>query len=1049
VTQSANVAADFFFFTETPKAARVVGFVLNDFTAEFNVQSPNFGEKAGVPWIPIAWKDWAGNELTRVYSDEWGTYNAMVPGTYTANVPSPAGFSPNMLTLVLNDPRLPDGTADPYYSPTFTVSPWTLDYFSAGTLYADTPIIPVAAFAAGGGAVDTAQVDGGPVIASVIGPDGAGPLLCDNRANGSQITLTSLGSSVTIANPLYNPASVPATPLFVTRDFGFGPTTGTVTIDGVELTIDSWNADTIVATVPGGVSTSGTLVVTRGDNGNTTDVGVTLNVVDCGSLDILEVPSIAYPTIQSAIDAASAGDLILVGPGIYQENVIMYKPVHLQGAGAGSTFIDANPNPISRLQSWHDRINAMGGLAYEAYLLKLPFQAGEAPGIIVIGEKEFPNGNVLGELPGTQFLNPGNPFDTAGQASIDGFRVSGSVVGGGIFAVAGVNDLVISNNEITNNQGNIGGAIAIGMDDTGFAQNNHNVVIRDNKIHKNGGVQGPGAIALNEDASNYLVENNLIAGNFSTFVGGAIGHQGLSGGVNIIRGNQIIFNENYFNALFQNAGDGGGIYVGADQGGVTGTGNVIIDSNLIQGNLSGSGRGAGIMANEINGEDVTLNPADPSQWYELLIVNNMIVDNVAAFGGGGIFLQDTVRASIINNTIANNDSTSTSQLAFAPGAANSTPLPAGVVANVNSAALQGVLGADSFSNPTLINNIVWHNRSWFNDASGGTGVLAANPAGLYQDLGVINTLAPQLLSPLDCILTDTTGYDASNQATDPNFVAEYFNTLSIATVLDEGGNAINVTYSELTASDGNYHITAGSPAVNAGRANNTSTHPQLAFDFDGEPRPMGGTADIGADELTGFVVVADQIGSYRTNNSQWRLDANGNFGYGGGDIFYIFGTANDLPVAGDWDGDGITEIGLYRTTNGQWRLDLDNNGTMNAGDIFYTFGTVNDLPVAGDWDGDGIDEIGLFRSTTGQWRLDLDNNGTMNAGDVLLTWGTSNDRPVVGDWNGDGITDLGLYRVTTHQWRLDTDGNRIFNANDTFIPNLGTNNDLPVAGNWN
>jgi len=1097
VTQSANVAADFFFFTETPKAARVVGFVLNDLTAEFNVQSPNFGEKAGVPWIPVSWKDWAGNELTRVYSDEWGTYNAMVPGTYTANVPSPAGFSPNMLTLVLNDPRLPDGTPDSYYSPTYTVSPWTLDYFSAGTLYADTPIIPVAAFAAGGGAVDTAQVDGGPVIASVIGPDGTGPLLCDNRANGSQITLTSLGDSVTIANPLYNPSSVPATPLFVTRDFSFGPPTGTVTIDGVELTIDSWTADTIVATVPGGVSTSGTLVVTRGDNGNATDVGVTLNVVDCGSLDVLEVPSVAYPTIQSAIDAASAGDLILVAPGVYQENVIMDKPVHLQGVGAGSTFIDANPNPISRLQAWHDRINAMGGAAYEAYLLKLPFQAGEAPGIIVIGELEFPNGNVLGELPGTQFLNPGNPFDTAGQASIDGFRISGSVVGGGIFAVAGVNDLVISNNEITNNQGNIGGAISVGMDDTGFAQNNHNVVIRDNKIHKNGGVQGPGAIALNEDSSNYLVENNLIAGNFSTFVGGAIGHQGLSGGVNIIRGNQILFNENYFNALFQNAGDGGGIYVGADQGGVTGTGNVIIDSNLIQGNLSGSGRGAGIMANEVNGEDVTLNPTDPSQWYELLIVNNMIVDNVAAFGGGGIFLQDTVQASIINNTIANNDSTSTSQLAFAPGAANSTPLPSGVVANVNSAGLQAVFGADSFSDPTLINNIVWHNRSWFNDASlnGGAGGLAANPAGLYQDIGVINTVAPQTLNPLDCILTDTTGYDASNQATDPDFVAEYFNTLSIATVLDEGGNAINVTYTELTASDGNYHINTGSPAIDAGR-----NVVDLTTDFDQEPRPMNAGFDIGADEYPGPVLLpSEKIGLYRSNG-QWRLDADGNYAFNVGDIFYPnFGTSNDQAVAGDFDGDGIAEVGLFRN-NGQWRIDLNNNGFLNFGDIFYfSFGINGDLPVAGDWDGDGVDEIGTFRPSSGQWRLDLDNNGFLNAGDIFypnfgingdlpvagdfdgdgvdeigtyrpstaewridlnnngvmdvsdlyFVFGSSADVPVAGDWNGDGITDVGLYRPSAGEWRIDTNGDHVFNGSDTFIPSFGISTDRPVAGYWN
>ena len=857
VTDGANVNCDFFYFTETPKAALVTGFALNDLTAEFNILSPNFGEKAGVPWIPVSFKDWAGNELTRVYTDEWGTYNALVPGSYTANVPAPAGFSPQMLTLVLNDPLLPNGAQDPFYSPSFTVTPWTLNYFSAATLYADTPIVPTAAFASAGGAVDTAQVDGGPVIASVTGPEpGGGPLLCSDRANGSQIILTSLGSSVTIPNPLYNPAAVPATPLFITRDFGFGGTIGTVTIDGVPLDILSWDADTIVATVPAGVTTSGTLMVTRGDNGNSTDVGVTLSIIDCGSTNVLQVPS-EYGTIQAAIDAASAGDLILVAPGTYQELVIMNKPVHLQGSGAGATIINANPNPLDKLQTWHDRINAMGGAAYEAYLLKLPFQAGEAPGIIVIGETSFPTGTVQAEGTGTLFLNEGNPFNTPGQASIDGFRISGSVVGGGIFAVAGVNYLTISNNEITSNQGNIAGGIGIGLDDVGFAQNNHNNVIRANKIHKNGGVAGPGAIALNEDSSDYLVEDNLIEGNFSTFTGGGIAHQGLSGGVGTIRHNRILFNENNFSALLQAAGNGGGIYVGADQGGVTGSGNIVIDGNLIQGNVSGSGQGGGIMANEVNNQDVVDNPADPTQWYELRIVNNMIVNNLAANGGGGIFLQDVARATIINNTIVNNDSSSTSPNAFPAGQPNSTPLPAGMASNVNSAGLQAILGADSFSNPTLVNNIIWHNRSWYNDTSlnGGAGGLAENPAGLYQDLGVINTITPQLLNPLSCILSDTTGYSGSNVAADPAFLTEYFNTLTSANVIDEGGNSINVTFPELTASLGNYHIAGGSPAVDAGAANDVGTFPELGFDFDQEGRPFGAGVDIGADELNPAVTL--------------------------------------------------------------------------------------------------------------------------------------------------------------------------------------------------
>ena len=45
----------------------------------------------------------------------------------------------------------------------------------------------------------------------------------------------------------------------------------------------------------------------------------------------------------------------------------------------------------------------------------------------------------------------------------------------------------------------------------------------------------------------------------------------------------------------------------------------------------------------------------------------MIVDNMAGLAGGGISLQDTARANINNNTIANNDSTATAGAAFAAG----------------------------------------------------------------------------------------------------------------------------------------------------------------------------------------------------------------------------------------------------------------------------------------------------------------------------------------------------------------------------------------------
>ncbi|GAA0274041.1 hypothetical protein GCM10010302_09580 [Streptomyces polychromogenes] len=53
----------------------------------------------------------------------------------------------------------------------------------------------------------------------------------------------------------------------------------------------------------------------------------------------LVVPSTAYPTVQSAVDAAHPGDRIAVRAGVYREQLTIHKDLTLTGAGAGKTTI--------------------------------------------------------------------------------------------------------------------------------------------------------------------------------------------------------------------------------------------------------------------------------------------------------------------------------------------------------------------------------------------------------------------------------------------------------------------------------------------------------------------------------------------------------------------------------------------------------------------------------------------------------------------------------------------------------------------------------------
>jgi hypothetical protein len=235
----------------------------------------------------------------------------------------------------------------------------------------------------------------------------------------------------------------------------------------------------------------------------------------------------------------------------------------------------------------------------------------------------------------------------------------------------------------------------------------------------------------------------------------------------------------------------------------------------------------------------------------------MIVNNVTAMAGV-VSLQDAARVRMIHNTIANNDSTATAGEAFLGGVGigESTPQPAGIVSYGHSTDLAGVISAiggtgpeySLFSNPQLVDNIIWQNRSFYytTDIGNGTqGLLPNVPS--FWDLAVIPATAGSL-DPEYCILTDSIGYDLSNISEDPQFVDSYFNTLEVAAALDEGGNFVDVRFDPLFLT-GDYHITAGSEAINA--AIPIALDSLLDTDFDGDPR----ASDIGADEFTDTVTI--------------------------------------------------------------------------------------------------------------------------------------------------------------------------------------------------
>ncbi len=391
LTNQMTALAKFYIFSSTHIAAHYTGIITDDYASEFDPFSPSYGEKFAVPNLPIALKDFHGKEITRVYSDQWGTYNGLTYSSWEVNPPNPTGYGPSVMTACMNDPgpildtrvgspTLGQMITDPQYNPSYSDFCYEWSFMPGQTAYMDTPVVPTMAFAEGYNLPDCAYPDTTPAIKTVTGDaitgGGAGPWV-SGTGRGHVITITALGDQQ-VPNHAYSGPQATTAPFnqrYITRHYGFGSTAGTVTITNpqgnpVPLGNVQWSDSQITAFVPQGVCPpmgpnsapcTGQLVITAA-NGKQSIDAITVTV-DSNMPTYVAGENGSNTALQDAIDNAAPGDLIIVGPGNYEEMLIMWKPVQLQGVGAASVTLNANAHPSGKLDPWRRKVTCLFGLA--------------------------------------------------------------------------------------------------------------------------------------------------------------------------------------------------------------------------------------------------------------------------------------------------------------------------------------------------------------------------------------------------------------------------------------------------------------------------------------------------------------------------------------------------------------------------------------------------------------------------------------------------------------------------------------------------------------
>ncbi len=167
-------------------------------------------------------------------------------------------------------------------------------------------------------------------------------------------------------------------------------------------------------------------------------------------------------------------------------------------------------------------------------------------------------------------------------------------------------------------------------------------------------------------------------------------------------------------------------------------------------------------------------------------------------------------------------------------------------------------------------------------------------------------------------------------------------------------------------------------------------------------------------------------------------------GPGSTQVSFPWGAIGDIPVPGDFDGDGKTDFSIYRPSSGTWWIVKSSDNSYYAVQFGAACTPPNgcDKVAPADYDGDGKTDAAVYRPANGTWYMLLSGNGNSF---YSQQFGLSTDLPAPGDYDGDGKADIGVWRDSNKTFYSSNSSSGQWSAVGGLT---ATSNNTPISGDY-